>query len=167
MECNAGLKIAALRVGTRDDDADCARLWSQTVAARDGFDVSDETELKANQKLAMNRISLLVAADSEGRIVAFSLLHGDEQGADTWTAHLSMLAVQPTMQSFGLGKRLLSATHESAAAEGFSALTLRVLTSSTGARRLYESADWFSTGGGRFQDSDREFTSYRRILADR
>lgn len=166
MECNAGLKSPALRLGTHDDDAECARLWSRTVAARDDLVSSDETELRANRKLAVNRISLLVASDSEGLIVAFSLLHGDEQDAGTWTAHLSMLAVQPKMQSFGLGKRLLNATHELATVEGFAALTLRVLTSSTRARRLYESAGWFSTGDGRFQDSDREFTSYRRLLDD-
>jgi len=167
MESNPVLDAVALRIGTHADDADCARLWAQTVAARDGLEPDEETELRAIRKLAKGRISLLVAVEPDGLITAFSLLQRDAQGTDTKTAHLSMLAVHPTKQTHGLGGRLLNATHEQAIAGGFTAITLRVLTSNHRACNLYENTGWVPTGTGRFQNSDRAFTSYRHSLTDR
>lgn len=167
MEYNSGSSITSLRAGTDDDAAACASLWSEVVAARDGLSASHENEQRAIHKLVKRRISLVVATDDERLITGFSLLLPVEQGPNTATAHLSMLAVHPKIQARGLGRRLLNATHDAAAAQGIVELTLRVLSANEAARRLYESAGWLSAGDGHFQDSGRSFNHYRIFLANR
>ena len=163
MEDDPVLGLERIRAGTIDDVAACASLWAQAVALRDGHGSSQKIERRAIRKLGKKWTALIVAADSNGLIAGFSLLLAEDQNVDAG-AHVSMLAVHPRMQTSGVGTRLLIATHEAAAAQGVSELTLRVLTSNEGARRLYESAGWISTGEGRFQDTGRAFTGYRYSL---
>jgi len=61
-------------------------------------------------------------------------------------AELLRIAVKPSARGQGLGRRLLRISSEALLALGISDLHLEVRVSNTGARHLYESEEWRSTG---------------------
>lgn len=76
------------------------------------------------------------------------------------TAHLTLLAVDPTIQARGLGRALLADTTRSLEMAGFVEATLSVLEENVAARKIYEDAGWQVTGKGVFEDSGRPCVHY-------
>ncbi|MSQ72150.1 MAG: GNAT family N-acetyltransferase [Betaproteobacteria bacterium] len=82
----------------------------------------------------------LIGCDRDARIVAFAVMRfGDEH------AHLSLLAVRPSYQRRGLGRRLVDWLLSSARVAGIATIGLELRSSNPGARRFYRSLG-FSEG---------------------
>lgn len=81
----------------------------------------------------------LIAVDRD-RIVAFAIMHfGDE------AAHLALLAVRPTHQRQGIGKRMVQWLTESALVAGIATIQLELRASNYIARRFYRSLAYSET----------------------
>jgi len=80
-----------------------------------------------------NKDSVTLLACDRERIVAFAIMHfGDEH------AHLSLLAVRPSHQRLGIGRRLVEWLLESAYAAGIGAIHLELRAANLVARSFYK-----------------------------
>ena len=77
--------------------------------------------------------SVVLSARSRGQIVGFAIMRfGSEE------AHLDLLAVKPTYQRAGIGRRLIEWLEESALVAGVSIVYLEVRAGNQRAQRFYE-----------------------------
>jgi ribosomal protein S18 acetylase RimI-like enzyme len=87
--------------------------------------------------------SLLVAEDPPGTPAGYVFSTTRE---DYFThephAHIEVIAVEPTAQGRGLGRRLLQATEAWARGRGYRRITLNVFATNVRARALYEKAGY-------------------------
>jgi ribosomal-protein-alanine N-acetyltransferase len=85
--------------------------------------------------------SVVLTAKSGAELHAFAIM----QFGDT-TAHLNLLAVEPSRQRRGLGRGLLSWLEESAMVAGTFLIQLELRATNTGARAFYEALGYQETG---------------------
>ncbi len=79
-----------------------------------------------------NKDSVTLLACDRDRIVAFAIMYfGDEH------AHLSLLAVRPSHQRLGIGRRLVEWLVDSAYAAGIATIHLELRATNHGARSFY------------------------------
>jgi ribosomal protein S18 acetylase RimI-like enzyme len=147
------------RAGTEADFPRCAELWMLAVALRDGTHNDPRVKRRAMAKLTATG-SILSIAESSSRTLGFALAVEKAPPDTARTAHLTLLAVDPTSQSRGLGRFLLANITHSLVMEGFSEVTLGVLEENLAARKIYEIAGWRITGRGVFEDSGRPCVHY-------
>lgn len=136
-------------VRTADDEATaaaCIALWVAAVADRDGVPASDAVRARAHEKFAAERVALVVADDG-GAPLGFALVTAPGTGgAPSDGAYLSLLAVAPAAQGHGLGRRLLTAAVDAAAAAGHDRCELHALDDNAPALALYTSAGFRPVG---------------------
>jgi ribosomal-protein-alanine N-acetyltransferase len=136
-------------VRTADDEstaAACVALWVAAVADRDGAPRSDAVRARAHEKFAAERVALVVA-DDDGSPSGFALVTAPGTGgAPSDAAYLSLLAVAPAAQGHGLGRRLLAAAVDAAAAAGYDRCELHALDDNAPALALYRSAGFRPVG---------------------
>ncbi|WIA99259.1 N-acetyltransferase [Curtobacterium sp. MCBA15_012] len=147
-------------VRTADDQTTavaCIELWVAAVAARDGQPPSDAVRERARDKFAADRVALVVAdagprpdgtRDGTAPVAGFALVSapGTGGGPASDAAYLSLLAVAPHAQGHGLGRRLLAAAVEAAAAAGHDRCELHALDDNAPAVALYRSAGFAPVG---------------------
>ena len=104
--------------------------------------------------------SILSIAESGSRTYGFALAIDKTPPGAARTAHLTLLAVDPAIQSRGLGRALLANITQSLVMKGFAEATLGVLKGNLSARKIYESGGWQITGHGVFEDSGRPCIHY-------
>jgi ribosomal protein S18 acetylase RimI-like enzyme len=120
---------------------------------------------------AGGRSTNLVAVDANGDVVGWASL-GPLRGPGTQeprAGELYALYVKPVLIGSGVGRALLDAAHEHAAARGFRAVSLWVLRDNRRARRFYERAGY--VWDGTVQDDDYDGrpvpeVRYHRAMAD-
>ncbi len=79
-----------------------------------------------------NKDTLTLLACDRNRVVAFAIMHfGDEH------AHLNLLAVQPSHQRLGVGRRMVQWLIESAYAAGIASIHLELRAANFAARSFY------------------------------
>lgn len=152
------------RAGTEADFPGCAELWMNALAVRDGTHSDQQVKRRAMAKLTVPG-SILTLAESGSRTYGFALAIDKTPPAAARAAHLTLLAVDPAIQSRGLGRALLANITQSLVMEGFAEATLGVLKENLSARKIYESAGWQVTGHGVFEDSGRPCIHYSLGLA--
>ena len=139
-----------VRAATADEDPACVELWTAAVAARDGVPEDSAVRVRAEAKFAVPRVACLVAsAGSSAPIDGFVLVTAPGTGRPTDpsdAAYLSLLAVRPDLQARGVGRALLVAAVEAAAAASHPAVVLHALADNLPALRLYEAAGFRPTG---------------------
>ncbi len=81
-----------------------------------------------------HRESVVLTARAGGALAGFAIM----QFSDT-SAHLELLAVDPTYQRLGMGRRLVEWLEETAVTAGTFVITVEVRTANVGARRFYSS----------------------------
>ncbi|MBI2319309.1 MAG: GNAT family N-acetyltransferase [Betaproteobacteria bacterium] len=80
-----------------------------------------------------DRDTLVLIACDRARMVGFAIMQfGDEQ------AHLNLLAVRPSHQRLGIGRRMVGWLLESALVAGIATVTLELRAANTAARRFYQ-----------------------------
>ncbi|MEU6111082.1 GNAT family N-acetyltransferase [Streptomyces albidoflavus] len=119
----------------------------------------------------------LVAVDADGadgRVVGWACCGPREipeagAGAGQGEGELYALYVRPDLLGRGVGRALLDAVHDEAAARGWGALVLWVVEANARARRFYEAAGYRADGGAQSEEYDgvavRE-VRYRRAAGD-
>ena len=142
-----------VRAATADEDPACVDVWTAAVAARDGVPEDSAVRVRAEAKFQVPRVACLVAsaspAPSSGGLDGFVLVTAPGTGRPTDpsdAAYLSLLAVRPDVQARGVGRALLVAAVEAAAAAGHAAVVLHALDDNLPALRLYEAAGFRPTG---------------------
>lgn len=148
-----------LRAGAQADVLQCSELWMNAIALRDGTPNDVRMRDRALVKLGTAG-SVLQVAEAGADIQGFVLATEKTAPGLGRTAHLSLLAVNPTYQGHGLGRFLLAGITRTLVTEGFAEATLGVLKDNFGARRIYEDAGWQVTGQGFFEDSGRPCVYY-------
>lgn len=137
-------------VRTADDEstaAACVALWVDAVADRDGVPASDAVRARAHEKFAAERVALVVAEDGGAVPLGFALVTAPGSGGTpSDAAYLSLLAVAPAAQGHGLGRRLLAAAVDAAAAAGYDRCELHALDDNAPALALYASAGFRPVG---------------------
>ncbi|MEU6847372.1 GNAT family N-acetyltransferase [Streptomyces sp. NPDC046716] len=114
---------------------------------------ADTQQRRLHFKEAKEGLCNLVAADPQGRVVAWACLgplRGD--GVRTTAGELHALYVEPSLTGSGVGRTLLEAVH--ARADGLDQMLLWVLTDNSGARRFYERAGYVTDGAVQTDDYD-------------
>lgn len=89
---------------------------------------------------------VLVAVDGEGVLGYVKVVRPTPLAANAHVRAITGLAVDPTAQRRGVGRRLVEAARARAVAEGATRLTLRVLAPNAGALRLYEACGFVREG---------------------
>ncbi|OII39567.1 hypothetical protein BIU98_10890 [Curtobacterium sp. MMLR14_010] len=155
-----------VRAATADEDPACVDVWTAAVAARDGVPEDSAVRVRAEAKFAVPRVACLVASaasasarssesassgpdGSSSPLDGFVLVTARGTGRPTDpsdAAYLSLLAVRPDLQARGVGRALLVAAVEAAAAAGHPAVVLHALADNLPALRLYEAAGFRPTG---------------------
>lgn len=147
-----------VRAATPDEDPACVDVWTAAVAARDGVPEDSAVRVRAEAKFQVPRVACLVAAsvsvsavsdEPSAPIDGFVLVTAPGTGRPTDpadAAYLSLLAVRPDLQARGVGRALLVAAVEAAAAAGHPAVVLHALDDNLPALRLYEAAGFRPTG---------------------
>ncbi|MCJ1714734.1 GNAT family N-acetyltransferase [Curtobacterium sp. VKM Ac-2922] len=138
-----------VRAATPDDVDACIDLWCAAVAARDGVPEHPAVRDRAASKFAAPRVELLVADGPVGALDGFVLVTEPGTGRPTDpadAAYLSLLAVRPEVQAYGVGRRLLIEAVTAAHTAGHPAVALHVLADNLRAVRLYEAAGFHPTG---------------------
>ncbi|WP_162150859.1 GNAT family N-acetyltransferase [Paenarthrobacter nicotinovorans] len=153
------------RSGNAEDHPGCADLWMQAIALRDGTRPDPDVNGKALAKLTSPGRFLSIMA-SRSAISGFAVVMEDTQGGYSRTAHLSLLAVNPSIQARGVGRALLANITRGLITEGFTSASLRVVSGNLPARKLYEAAGWKAAGHGVFEDSGRPCIHYQLGLTD-
>jgi ribosomal protein S18 acetylase RimI-like enzyme len=141
------------------DHPRCAELWMDALALRDGTARDPQVKQRALAKLAVPS-GILAIAESDSMIRGFALAADRTPPKGVATAHLTLLAVDPTIQARGVGRALLAATTRSLQMAGFVEATLSVLEQNVAARKIYKDAGWQVTGEGVFEDSGRPCVRY-------
>lgn len=147
------------RKGTVEDHQRCAELWMDALARRDGTHRDPKVMHRALTKLT-GPGAMLIVAERDSRTHGFALAADKTPRNGTRTAHLTLLAVDPVIQSFGLGRSLLAYMTDLLVTEGFVQVTLSVLEDNAAARRIYDDAGWHVTSKGVFEDSGRPCVRY-------
>lgn len=147
------------RAGTEGDFLRCAEIWMRAVSVRDGTRTDPQMKHRALAKLTIPG-SVVSVAEAGTNIYGFALALEKDPNHKAGRAHLSLLAVDPTYQSHGLGRALLTGITERLVSEGFTEVTLGVLEENLAARKIYEDAGWEVTGYGTFKDSGRPSVHY-------
>jgi ribosomal protein S18 acetylase RimI-like enzyme len=93
------------------------------------------------------RVPDVFVAEVDGRVVGYAKV-GQDIGlaSHAQVLELAGLAVSPTAQGNGVGRKLVDESIAEARRRGARKLSLRVLAPNTGARRLYESAGFVVEG---------------------
>lgn len=143
-EAAAGVEAVAVRFAAPDDDARLAAIdeetWSTSVSP-----APRPTERRFFRPQVEPADTLV--AELGGLVVGYALLGNPTPlPASTHVQMLRGLAVDPAYQSRGVGRALVEAAIAQARARGAVKLSLRVLGSNQGARRLY-AACGFETEG--------------------
>ncbi len=141
------------------DHARCAELWMNALALRDSTPRDPQVKQRALAKLTVPG-GILAVAESDSMVHGFALATDRTPPNGVATAHLTLLAVDPTIQARGLGRALLADTTRSLEMAGFVEATLSVLEENVAARKIYEDAGWQVTGKGVFEDSGRPCVHY-------
>jgi ribosomal-protein-alanine N-acetyltransferase len=89
------------------------------------------TRARVHRNIRDQDTQTVIARDGD-RVVGFAMMYF---GADH--AHLNLLAVRPSHQRRGIGRRLLAWLEESCRTAGVAAIHLEVRASNAGARRFY------------------------------
>ncbi|MFF8565149.1 GNAT family N-acetyltransferase [Streptomyces albidoflavus] len=94
----------------------------------------------------------LVAVGADGQVVGWACCGprdtpGAGAGAGLGEGELYALYVRPELLGRGVGRALLGAVHDEAAARGWGALVLWVVEANARARRFYEAAAYRADGG--------------------
>ncbi|MGA5008557.1 GNAT family N-acetyltransferase [Streptomyces koyangensis] len=116
------------------------------------------------------------ADGADGRVVGWACCGprdtpgaGAGSGAGAGEGELYALYVRPDLLGRGVGRALLDAVHDEAAARGWGALVLWVVEANARARRFYEAAGYRADGGAQSEEYDgvpvRE-VRYRRAAGD-
>jgi ribosomal protein S18 acetylase RimI-like enzyme len=126
---------------------------------------------RVQEKLADAGACLIVARDEE-RVVAMALAESyrDQDGAGsivTGAAHVSMVFVDPTRWSSGIGGRLLAALHQEMQARGWNTGSLWTRASNHRGRRLYEGQGYRVTGNVKRLPGGEEILRYEIRLGHR
>jgi ribosomal protein S18 acetylase RimI-like enzyme len=109
--------------------------WSRQVSPAPGPPDAD-AELWSDRTLPEN---VLVAEVEGGRVVGYGKIeHPTELPTTEHVWHVTGLAVEPSAQGGGIGSALMDALVDEARRRGGLRMTLRVLATNPGARRLYE-----------------------------
>ena len=153
-----------VRAATADEDPACVDVWTAAVAARDGVPEDSAVRVRAEAKFPVPRVACLVASSAPAPVPVpvssvsggpsvpidgFVLVTAPGTGRPTDpsdAAYLSLLAVRPDVQARGVGRALLVAAVEAAAAAGHPAVVLHALDDNLPALRLYEAAGFRPTG---------------------
>lgn len=135
----------------------------RALAVRDGTPLDPQMRHRAFEKLASAGNSISIA-ESALRIHGFAMATDSTRPGGARSAHLSLLAVDPDVQSQGLGRSVLTRLTSSLGLEQFAEVTLRVLAENLPARRIYESTGWRPTEHGIFDDSGRPYVRYVLVL---
>ncbi|KTR54427.1 hypothetical protein NS359_00045 [Curtobacterium oceanosedimentum] len=102
---------------------------------------------RADDKFAAERVALVVAEDGAAGPLGFALVTAPGSGGTpSDAAYLSLLAVAPAAQGHGLGRRLLAAAVDAAAAAGHDRCELHALDDNAPALALYASAGFRPVG---------------------
>lgn len=118
----------SLRLARASEAETIAALSRDLIEAGLGWSWSPE---RVSRALRDRNTITLVAAD-RGRLVAFAIMYfGDEH------AHLSLLAVRPTHQRMGVGRRLIEWLLQSALVAGIASIHLELRAANYAARRFY------------------------------
>ncbi|MFE6722176.1 GNAT family N-acetyltransferase [Streptomyces albidoflavus] len=116
------------------------------------------------------------ADGADGRVVGWACCGprhtpgaGAGSGAGAGEGELYALYVRPDLLGRGVGRALLDAVHDEAAARGWGALVLWVVEANARARRFYEAAGYRADGGAQSEEYAgvpvRE-VRYRRAAGD-
>jgi ribosomal protein S18 acetylase RimI-like enzyme len=89
---------------------------------------------------------VLVAVDGDEVVGYVKLGRPTPLESNRHVLEVKGLAVDPARHGRGIGRRLMAAAAETAAARGARRLTLRVLAGNDGARRLYEACGYATEG---------------------
>ncbi len=121
----------------RHEDADTiARLSRDLIETGLGWSWTPE---RVSRAIRDRNTATLIAAERD-RVVAFAIMYfGDEH------AHLSLLAVQPSHQRQGLGRRLMAWMMDTIAVAGIATVHLELRTSNYAARRFYRALGFTET----------------------
>lgn len=135
-----------LRPGVPGDIDACVALWVDACAVRDGraFDgVAERARPKFDR-----RVVWLVAGGAR-RVNGFALATAPGTGLPTDpsdAAVLGLLAVDPNLQTRGLGRALLHATSRQLRRARYEQAVLHALPDNRAALALYESEGWVAVG---------------------
>ncbi|MGB7541273.1 MAG: GNAT family N-acetyltransferase [Burkholderiales bacterium] len=122
-------KDITLRPGRPADAEKIAAMSRDLIETGLGWSWGPERVARAIR----NRDSVTLLACDRDRIVAFAIMYfGDEH------AHLSLLAVRPSHQRLGIGRRLVAWLVESAYAAGIAAVHLELRAANHAARSFYK-----------------------------
>jgi len=102
--------------------------------------MSDAERLKQWRDGAADEVRIQVAV-ADGNIAGLAMVSmRPEPLSGDPSAHLEALAVEDGYEGHGIGRRLIEAAEQDAAAQGAMSMTLHVLTENERARSLYERA---------------------------
>jgi ribosomal-protein-alanine N-acetyltransferase len=126
----------ALRLARPDEAEAIAALSRDVVETGLGWTWSPERVARAMRD--RNTVTLIAA--ERGRMVAFAIMYFGEEHA-----HLSLLAVRPSHQRQGIGRRLLEWLLQSARTAGIASVHLELRAANHGARRFYRALGFIET----------------------
>lgn len=81
--------------------------------------------------------SVVLTARAESELVGFAIMQFSDE-----SAHLNLLAVEPSYERFGIGRRLVEWLEKTAATAGTFIISLEVRAANVGARRFYRRLDY-------------------------
>lgn len=140
---------AALGEGTDADVDACVELWMTAITDRDGGTAPGGAAERVRDKFAKPRVAWPVLRDADGRVVAFALVLAPGNARpqdDPDAAYLALIAVDPSLQGRGAGRRLLAAAIARMRASGHPSGLLHVLAGNARAVAMYTSAGWRPSG---------------------
>jgi len=116
----------------------------------DALSVEHDTVLRRERfhRQSVTAITNFVATDAENEVAGWACL-GPYRGTDAEdpaSGELYAIYVKPSLIGTGVGRELIRAVHQHAAARGFHTLRLWVLRDNARARRFYERAGYAPDG---------------------
>ena len=90
------------------------------------------TNVPAVAKHIRHRDSVVLTARVGGKLVGFAIMRFADE-----TAHLNLLAIEPTYERLGIGRRLVEWLEETAVTAGTFVIALEVRAANVGARWFY------------------------------
>ncbi|MCC6474486.1 MAG: GNAT family N-acetyltransferase [Burkholderiales bacterium] len=126
----------SLRLARPGDAGVVAALSRDLIESGLGWSWSPERVARAMR----DRNTVTLIASERGKLVAFGIMYfGDEH------AHLSLLAVRPSHQRQGVGRRMLEWLLQSALTAGIASIHLELRAANHGARRFYRALGFVET----------------------